>query len=241
MPQVGNLALPRHTKITLTGTAPEGAPVLAWRYAPAFGDSVFRVRGAIGGERVAFWLKTESGARPLRYVAGPHRASSGWHISMWGSVLPTLFRWVWTTSLFVLGLYFLSSRLRPLIIQVSSFTVAHTLTLALSMLGLVSIPSAIIEPLIALSIVFVAVENWFTERLQPWRPFLIFGFGLIHGFGFAGVLREINLGPADFATSLVFFNVGVELGQLATIAIAYGAVGFWFSQKDWYRARIVRP
>ena len=68
-----------------------------------------------------------------------------------------------------------------------------------------------------------------------------FGFGLIHGFGSAGVLREINLGPADFATSLVFFNVGVELGQLATIAIAYGAVGFWFSQKDWYRARIVRP
>ena len=143
--------------------------------------------------------------------------------------------------LFVLGLYFLSSRLRPLIIQISSFTVAHTLTLALSMLGLVSIPSAIIEPLIALSIVFVAVENWFTERLQPWRPFVIFGFGLIHGFGFAGVLREINLGPADFATSLVFFNVGVELGQLAVIAIAYGALGFWVGKKDWYRARIVRP
>ena len=143
--------------------------------------------------------------------------------------------------LFVLGLYFLSSRLRPLIIQVSSFTVAHTITLALSMLGLVSLSPTIIEPLIALSIVFVAVENWFTERLQPWRPFLIFGFGLIHGFGFAGVLREVNLGTADFATSLVFFNLGVELGQLAVIAIAYGALGLWVNQKDWYRSRIVRP
>ena len=241
VPQVGNLALPRHTKITLTGTAPEGAPVLAWRYAPAFGDSVFRVQGAIGGERVAFWLKNGERSPPIKIRGRSAQSIVGLAYQYVGVGFTHIIPLGLDHILFVLGLYFLSSRLRPLIIQVSSFTVAHTLTLALSMLGLVSIPSAIIEPLIALSIVFVAVENWFTERLQPWRPFVIFGFGLIHGFGFAGVLKEINLGPADFATSLVFFNVGVELGQLAVIAIAYGALGFWVGQKDWYRARIVRP
>ena len=241
VPKVGDLALPRHTKITFSGTAPAGEPILTWRYAPVFGDSVFRVHGAIGGEMVAFWLKKGERSPPIRIRSGSNQSFTGlaWQYLSVGftHIIPLGLDHI----LFVLGLYFLSSRLRPLIIQVSSFTVAHTLTLALSMLGLVSIPSAIIEPLIALSIVFVAVENWFTERLQPWRPFLIFGFGLIHGFGFAGVLREINLGPADFATSLVFFNVGVELGQLAVIAIAYGALGFWVGQKDWYRARIVRP
>ncbi len=241
VPKVGDLALPRHTKITLTGTAPTGEPILTWRYARVFGDSVFRVQGAIGGEMVAFWLKNGERSPPMRVRGGSNQSFTGlaWQYVEVGftHIIPLGLDHI----LFVLGLYFLSNRLRPLIIQVSSFTVAHTFTLALSMLDLMSISPAIIEPLIALSIVFVAVENWFTDRLQPWRPFLIFGFGLIHGFGFAGVLREINLATTDFATSLIFFNVGVELGQLAVIAIAYGALGFWASKKAWYRSRIVRP
>ena len=241
VPKVGDLALPRHTKITLTGTAPAGAPTLTWRYAPEFGDSVFRVQGAIGGEIVAFWLKNGDRSPPIRVSGGSNQSFTGLAWQYVGVGFTHIIPFGLDHILFVLGLYFLSSRLRPLIIQVSSFTVAHTLTLALSMLGLVSISPAIIEPLIALSIVFVAVENWITDRLHPWRPFLIFGFGLIHGFGFAGVLREINVGTVDFATSLVFFNVGVELGQLAVIAIAYAALGFWVSQKAWYRSRIVRP
>ncbi len=241
VPKVGDPALPRHTKITLTGTAPKGEPVLAWRYAPAFGDSVFRVQGAIGGEMIAFWLKNGERSPPIKIRASSTQSFFGLAWQYVGIGFTHIIPLGLDHILFVLGLYFLSSRLRPLIIQVSSFTVAHSLTLALSMLGLVSIPEHIIEPLIALSIVFVAVENWFTERLQPWRPFVIFGFGLMHGFGFAGVLREINLGTADFATSLVFFNVGVELGQLAVISIAYGALGIWAGQKEWYRSRIVRP
>ncbi|APE43345.1 hypothetical protein BOO69_07890 [Sulfitobacter alexandrii] len=130
--------------------------------------------------------------------------------------------------LFVLGLFLLSTQLRPLVWQVSAFTLAHTVTLALGALGLVRVPAEIVEPLIAASIVYVAVENIFFHRLSRWRPLVIFGFGLLHGLGFASVLGEFGLPPGQFLPALIGFNVGVELGQLAVIALAalllWGAV-----------------
>lgn len=123
--------------------------------------------------------------------------------------------------LFVLGLFFLSTRMGPLLWQISAFTLAHTITLALAALGYVSVPGSIVEPLIALSIVYVAVENLYTEGLSPWRPFVIFGFGLLHGLGFASVLAEFGLPDNAFIPALVGFNIGVEIGQLAVIAVAY--------------------
>lgn len=143
--------------------------------------------------------------------------------------------------LFVLGLFFFSTQMRPLLIQVSAFTVAHTITLALATLGIVNIPGSIVEPLIALSIVYVAVENVFARRMTPWRPFVIFGFGLLHGLGFASVLGEFGLEPSRFIASLIAFNIGVEVGQLTVIALAFLAVGLWFGDKDWYRSRIAIP
>ena len=143
--------------------------------------------------------------------------------------------------LFVLGLYLLSARLRPLLVQVTAFTVAHTVTLALGLYGVVTISPAIVVPLIAVSIVYVAVENILTPKLTVWRPFVVFGFGLLHGLGFAGVLQEIGLPRDDFLAGLISFNVGVELGQLSVIAIAWLATGLWFSARPWYRSRIVYP
>ena len=137
--------------------------------------------------------------------------------------------------LFVLGLYLLSVRLRPILIQVTSFTVAHSVTLGLGLYGVVSVPPSVVEPLIAVSIVFIAVENFLTDRLTPWRPYLVFGFGLIHGLGFAGVLHEVGLVRDDFINGLIAFNVGVELGQLAVIALAFLVTGLWFRKKPWYR------
>lgn len=123
--------------------------------------------------------------------------------------------------LFVLGLFFLSTRLAPLLWQVSAFTLAHTVTLALGALGLVSLPSHIVEPLIAASIVYVAVENVFMQgRLSRLRPMIIFGFGLLHGLGFASVLEEFGLPQGQFVPALIGFNVGVEIGQLTVIALA---------------------
>ena len=123
--------------------------------------------------------------------------------------------------LFVLGLFFLSTQLGPLLWQISAFTLAHTITLALAALGYVSVPASIVEPIIAASIVYVAVENIFFPRLTPWRPAVVFGFGLLHGLGFASVLAEFGLPQGAFIPALIGFNIGVELGQLIVVAVAF--------------------
>ncbi len=142
--------------------------------------------------------------------------------------------------LFVLGLFLLSTRLKPLLWQITAFTVAHSLTLALSLYGLVRLPPTIIEPVIAASIAFVAIENLFTTELKPWRPFVVFGFGLVHGMGFAGALKDLGLQRHDFLTALVGFNAGVELGQLSVVALALLAVG-WLRSRPSYRRLVVVP
>lgn len=122
--------------------------------------------------------------------------------------------------LFVLALFLASERVRSLIIQISAFTVAHTATLGLAAAGVIHPPSSVVEPLIALSIAFVAVENIYFQDISRWRPFIIFGFGLFHGMGFAGFVREVGLPPDQFWSSLIGFNIGVEIGQLAVVAAA---------------------
>ena len=112
--------------------------------------------------------------------------------------------------LFVLGLFLLSPRLKTLLLQVTAFTIAHSITLGLSMYGIVSLPPRVVEPLIALSIAYVAIENLLTRELKPWRVALVFMFGLLHGLGFAGVLRELGLPRDEFLTALLTFNLGVE-------------------------------
>jgi len=143
--------------------------------------------------------------------------------------------------LFVLGIFLLAVQLRPVLWQVSAFTIAHTITLALTVYGVVSLPATVVEPLIALSIVYVAVENIFTSKLHAWRPLIVFCFGLLHGMGFAGVLTNIGLPRSEFVPALLAFNAGVECGQLTVILIAFLAVGVWFRKKEWYRRRVVIP
>lgn len=143
--------------------------------------------------------------------------------------------------LFVLGIFLLGARLRPMLWQVTAFTLAHTITLALSTYGAVSLPAAIVEPLIALSIAYVAVENLFVAKLTAWRPPVVFCFGLLHGLGFAGVLSEIGLPRSELMPALLGFNLGVEAGQLAVMLAAFLALGVPFRTKPWYRRRIVAP
>ncbi len=143
--------------------------------------------------------------------------------------------------LFVLGLFFLSRRLRPLLLQVSAFTVAHSITLGLGLYGLLTLPASIVEPLIAISIAYIALENIFLSHLNHWRVVLVFAFGLLHGLGFAGALKEVGLPRSEFATALLCFNVGVELGQLTVIGLAFLLVGLPYANRVWYRSRIVLP
>jgi hydrogenase/urease accessory protein HupE len=144
--------------------------------------------------------------------------------------------------LFVLGLFLLSASWRPLLLQVTMFTVAHSMTLGLSMYGVITLPSSIVEPLIALSITYVAIENLLTSELKPWRAALVFVFGLLHGLGFAGVLAELGLPRAQFLPALITFNLGVEAGQLTVIGLAFAAVGWWRrAQAPSYRRWVVVP
>jgi len=140
--------------------------------------------------------------------------------------------------LFVLGMFLITRRAREVLAQVTAFTLAHSITLALSIYGVVSIPGRIVEPLIALSIVFIAVENLAVREVRPHRIALVFAFGLLHGLGFAGVLRELG---GDFVTALVAFNAGVELGQLAVIAAAWLLLTSWTRERVWYRRRVLVP
>jgi HupE / UreJ protein len=142
--------------------------------------------------------------------------------------------------LFVLGLFLLNVRVRPILLQVTAFTIAHSLTLGLSMYGIVSLPPGVVEPLIALSIAYVAIENLFSHELRPWRLALVFMFGLLHGMGFAGVLSGLGLPRGAFLIALLSFNLGVEAGQLTVITLAALALA-WYRHRPWYHRRIVVP
>ena len=129
--------------------------------------------------------------------------------------------------LFVLALVLTSTRFKSLLIQITTFTVAHTATLGLAAAGVIAPPASIVEPLIAASIAFVAIENLFVKDMPRSRPVIVFVFGLLHGMGFAGFFGELGLPPGQFWSGLIGFNIGVEFGQLSVVALAYLAIRTW--------------
>ncbi len=143
--------------------------------------------------------------------------------------------------LFVLSLFLLSPKLKPIILQSTAFTVAHSVTLCLAAYNVINPSTRIIEPLIALSILYVALENIYSPRLKPSRIGIVFLFGLVHGLGFAGALAQMGLPKNAYFISLIMFNVGVELGQLTIILLAYFLLAKWFADKPYYRSRVVIP
>ncbi len=143
--------------------------------------------------------------------------------------------------LFVLSLFLLSPKLKPVLWQATTFTIAHSVTLGLAMYHVISPPVNIVEPLIALSIMYVAFENIISPRLKPSRIGVVFLFGLVHGLGFAGALGQLGLPANAYFLSLVMFNAGVELGQLTIILLAYFLMARWLGSKTYYRQRIVVP
>jgi hypothetical protein len=143
--------------------------------------------------------------------------------------------------LFVLSLFLLNPKLKPILWQATAFTVAHTITLGLAMYKIIKPPTSIVEPVIALSIMYVALENIFSPRLKASRIGIVFLFGLIHGMGFASALTQLGLPQNAYFSSLIMFNLGVELGQITVILAAYFLIGKIFGNKSYYRKRIVIP
>ncbi len=241
IPQAGDIRLARNSLIVLRGTIPARASAFVWRYPEAFGSSVLRLRYADGKTAKSYWLKEGTQSPPFvlaKEIVPRSRAEVVVDYSVLGftHILPLGLDHI----LFVLGIFLLCLQLGPILWQVTAFTVAHTITLGLSMYGIISLSPTIVEPLIAASIVYVGVENVITGTLKPWRVVVVFLFGLLHGMGFAGVLTEIGLPRSEFVTALIAFNVGVELGQLAVILSALALVG-WFRNREWYRRRVVIP
>ncbi len=223
VPDVQDGELPRISDVVLTGVLPEGATAVAVAWPDGAGDLVLRQQGVDAPFTGLIAGGDTSG--PIALAGGDE--ATGWQA--FGTYIPVGFDHILPKGLdhilFVLGLFFLSTQLGPLLWQISAFTLAHTVTLALGALGLVNVPGSIVEPLIAASIVYVAVENIFARGLTRWRPVIVFGFGLLHGLGFASVLGEFGLPEGQFIPALIGFNVGVELGQLTVIAMA--AIALW--------------
>jgi len=241
VPEVGDLSLPRDSILVLTAALPpDGSPVqIGWD--AGFGSIVVRQVGGGADAYTAILSGEMSAALPREGYAteGALPVFGRFIVSGFEHIIPKGLDHI----LFVLGLFFFALRLSPLLWQVTAFTLAHTVTLALASTGVVAIPASIVEPLIAASIVYVAVENIYGGRAEVgWhRIALVFGFGLLHGLGFASVLSDVGLPEGRFAVALIGFNIGVELGQLAVIAAAFVALALPFGRKDWYRRAIAVP
>jgi len=247
IPVPGYTKVPRISVILLEGDVPAGARALTWYYPTAFGDNAVRVRQVDPANDKWHWsgwqwIREDRPSDPfsLTEVITPpgvldiaiEYARAGFdHIVPKGM----------DHILFVLGLFLFSARLSPLLWQVTMFTIAHSITLGLAMVGWLELPARVVEPLIALSIAYVGIENLLRRRLHRGRLALVFGFGLLHGLGFASMLSDFGMPDDAFFTALVSFNIGVELGQLAILAVAYLAVGLWFGRRPDYRRLVVVP
>jgi hydrogenase/urease accessory protein HupE len=141
--------------------------------------------------------------------------------------------------LFLVGLLLLGGSIRRLAMVVTSFTIAHSITLSLAALNILSPPARIIEPAIALSIVYVGADNLLAQGGRDVRAWIAFAFGFIHGFGFANVLREMELPARALGWSLFSFNFGVEIGQLLVVIIVASTFAWLRSRSEWARAQLV--
>jgi hypothetical protein len=249
IPPAGYTKVPRISVIILNGPLDRDTQSLKFYYPARFGDYAVRVR-QVDKEAGKYhwsewqWVRDDNGSsafslkdlftrRPLYQVIGSYMRIGYVHILPKGT----------DHILFILGLFLFSTKWRPLLSQITMFTLAHTLTLGLTMAGYIHLSERIVEPLIALSIAYVGFENIKnrTQTIGAGRLVMVFGFGLLHGMGFARMLADFGMPPNAFFTALFSFNIGVELGQLTIIAAAYGLVGFWFGIKSWYRTRIIVP
>lgn len=240
VPNENDISVPRESTLVITTALPDDGSAVQFGWVGSYGALAVR---QVGGGDQAYAAILQGGdlsvALPREGIAteGVLPVFGRFVVSGYEHIVPKGLDHI----LFVLGLFFFSLQFRPLLSQVTAFTLAHTVTLALATLQIVTVPAAVVEPLIAASIVYVAVENIFGGNAGWTRVAVVFGFGLLHGLGFASVLSDVGLPEGRFVVSLIAFNIGVELGQLSVIAVAFVALALPFGMKLWYRARIAVP
>ena len=239
-PEVGDIDLPRDSRVRITADLADVGDVVVVGWNAELGPLILRHQGA-GEDAFSGYLAPGALSPPLPRQGGAAEGAGATFLRYVILGVEHIVPKGLDHILFVLGLFFFALRMRPLLTQVTAFTLAHTVTLALASLEIVTIPAYVVEPLIAASIVYVAVENLRADRLSRWRTAVVFGFGLLHGLGFASVLGDIGLPQGQFLVSLIGFNIGVEIGQLSVIAAAFLLVGVWFGPRWFYQPWIARP
>ena len=247
IPERGYTKVPRISIINLQGKVDLAAQSVRWYYPLSFGDHAVRLR-QVDLKKQKFhwsewqWLRNDKPSEPMSLseivARKPLTQTITNYIELgYKHILPKGMDHI----LFIFGLFLFSSSLRPLLWQITMFTIAHTITLGLAINGIFDLPERIVQPLIALSIVYVGVENVFNKGLKNSRLLLVFGFGLLHGLGFASMLADFGMPENAFATALISFNVGVELGQLSILLGAFLLIGLWFGKREWYKTLVINP
>lgn len=247
IPEPGYTKVPRASVVYLSGETPRGAQYLTWYFPKNFSDNAVRVK-QVDEVRKQWrwsdwvWLRDDKPSEPFpieeNFVKRPLAQVMGSYISLgYDHIVPIGLDHI----LFVVGIFLLTARFRPLLSQVTMFTLAHSITLALAVYGVVELPARIVEPLVALSIAYIGIENLYSRQVQKRRLLLVFGFGLLHGLGFAGALKDFGMPPGDYAAALVSFNIGVELGQIAIVLAAFALFAGWYARRSWYRLAVVVP
>ncbi len=247
IPEPGYTKVPRISTIILKGNIKRSVEKISWYYPASFADNAVRVRQIDNANEKWHWsnwqwLRDDQWSKPFSLNEVFHKPStlsiaSTYVVAGYNHILPKGLDHI----LFILGLFLLSTKLRPLFWQVTMFTVAHSITLSMAMFEVFSIPANIVEPLIALSIAYIGIENILVKEIKPTRLAVIFVFGLLHGLGFASMLGDFGMPKDAFVTALIGFNIGVELGQLTIIILAFVCISHWFKQKTWYRNVVVIP
>lgn len=251
VPPPGYTKVPRISVIRLTGHLTDNADSLRWHYPAKFGDNAVRVRQIDEANQQWHWsqwqwLRDDAISEPFSLTEIVNNTvNSKAILEVIASYIVIGFEHIVPKGLdhilFILGLFLLSTHWRPLLWQVTMFTVAHTITLGLAMNNIIALPANIVEPLIALSIAYVGIENVIAKQLLKSRLLLVFIFGLLHGLGFASVLIDFGMPQNDFVMALISFNVGVELGQLAVISTAFVVLRLSIKNPVFYRKIVVVP
>jgi hypothetical protein len=238
-PVAKNPSLSRVFTVDLVADLPKGARTVTIGWAANLGPLILRQNGVDAAYNG--YLEPGVISPPIAIMGGG--AKDAW--PTFADYIPIGFQHIVPKGLdhilFVLGLFLFDTRLRQLLLQISAFTAAHTVTLAAAASNVIVVPSALVEPAIAISIIYIAVENILAKGTSPLRLPLVFIFGLLHGLGFASVLAEFGLPERNYLPALLGFNLGVEIGQLTVVATAFGLIGLWFNRLRLYRALVVIP
>jgi len=247
IPPVGYPKVPRISVLEITGTIDPASEQLVWYYPLRFGDHATRVRQVDQAQEKWHWsnwqwIREDRASEPYSltevFTQVPWTAKAlNYSEAGFLHILPRGLDHI----LFILGLFLFQNRFRPLLWQVTLFTLAHSITLLFAMLGWIELPARVVEPLIALSIAYVGLENLWARKLRISRMGLVFAFGLLHGLGFATILSELQLQPQDFALALLSFNLGVEAGQLSLLLLAWFAIWPWYKNNEVFKRYVQWP